>query len=204
MGIQYYFEIFGVLFYGISGALAADEKSGKDWFGVIFTAFVTSLGGGTIRDVLLGAYPIVWIKDVNILYAVAAGIILAALFYGFFLKLRKTFMLFDTLGIALFTIVGVEKALGLGVSPIVAMIMGMFTAIMGGVIRDMMINELPIVFRKEIYASACLAGAVLYVFLDYIGLERTMNFFVSGILIVVIRLVALRYNLSIPKFKSHV
>ncbi|QTV06355.1 trimeric intracellular cation channel family protein [Faecalibacter bovis] len=203
MEIQYYFEIFGVVFYGISGALAADEKSSKDWFGVTFTAFITSLGGGTIRDVLLGAYPIVWIKDVNILYAVATGIILAALFYNFFMKLRKTFMLFDTLGIALFTIVGVEKALGLGVSPVVAIIMGMFTAIMGGVIRDMMINELPIVFRKEIYASACLAGAVLYVLLDTLGIDRTLNFFLAGSLIVAIRLLALRYNLAIPKFKSH-
>lgn len=203
MGIQYYFEIFGVLFYGISGALAADEKSGKDWFGVTFTAFITSLGGGTIRDVLLGSYPIVWIKDPNILYAVGAGIILAALFYSFFMKLRKTFMLFDTLGIALFTIVGVEKALSLGVNPIVAMIMGMFTAIMGGVIRDIMINEIPIVFRKEIYATACLAGAVVYVTLDFIGIERIINFFISGTLIVIIRLAALRYNLSIPQFKSH-
>ncbi|MBF0596811.1 trimeric intracellular cation channel family protein [Faecalibacter rhinopitheci] len=203
MEIQYYFEIFGVIFYGISGALAADEKSGKDWFGVTFTAFITSLGGGTIRDVLLGAYPIMWIKDVNLLYAVLAGIILAAIFYGFFLKLRKTFMLFDTLGIALFTIVGVEKALGLGVSPVVAIIMGMFTAIMGGVIRDMMINELPIVFRKEIYATACLAGAVLYVVLEQLGISRTPNFFISGTMIVTIRLLALRFNLSIPNFKSH-
>lgn len=203
MEIQYYFEIFGVVFYGISGALAADEKSGKDWFGVTFTAFITSLGGGTIRDVLLGAYPIMWIKDVNLIYSVAVGIILAAAFYNFFIKLRKTFMLFDTLGIALFTIVGVEKALGLGFDPVVAIIMGMFTAIMGGVIRDMMINDIPIVFRKEIYASACLAGAILYVLLDQIGISRTPNFFASGALIVVIRLAALRYNLSIPKFKSH-
>lgn len=203
MEIQYYFEIFGVIFYGISGALAADEKSGKDWFGVTFTAFITSLGGGTIRDVLLGSYPIMWIKDVNIVYAVAAGIILAAIFYNYFLKLRKTFMLFDTLGIGLFTIVGVEKALGLGVGPIVAISMGMFTAIMGGVIRDIMINELPIVFRKEIYASACLAGAILYVVLDFADVGRTINFFISGSLIVVIRLAALRYNLVIPKFKSH-
>lgn len=112
-------------------------------------------------------------------------------------------MLFDTLGIALFTIVGVEKALGLGVSPVVAIIMGMFTAIMGGVIRDMMINELPIVFRKEIYATACLAGAVLYVVLEQLGISRTPNFFISGTMIVTIRLLALRFNLSIPNFKSH-
>ena len=81
--------------------------------------------------------------------------------------------------------------------------MGMFTAIMGGVIRDMMINELPIVFRKEIYATACLAGAVLYVVLDVSGMDRTISFFTAGTVIVLIRLAALRYNLSIPSFKSH-
>ncbi|ADX68567.1 trimeric intracellular cation channel family protein [Weeksella virosa] len=203
MGIQYYFEIFGIFFYGISGALAADEKSGKDWFGVTFTAFVTAIGGGTIRDVLLGSFPISWIKDVNMLYAVMLGIIMAALFYKFFLKLRKTFMLFDTLGIALFTIVGVEKALNLGVSPIVAIIMGMFTAIMGGVIRDMMINEIPVVFRKEIYASACLMGAIIYVILEFFDISRNITFFVSGGVIVVIRMLAVQYNLTVPKFTRH-
>lgn len=203
MGIQYYFEIFGIFFYGISGALAADEKSGKDWFGVTFTSFITAIGGGTIRDVLLGSFPISWIKDVNMLYAVMVGIIMAALFYKFFMKLRKTFMLFDTLGIALFTIVGVEKALSLGVSPIVAIIMGMFTAIMGGVIRDMMINEIPVVFRKEIYASACLIGAIIYVILEFFDVSRNINFFVSGGVIVAIRMLAIQYNLTVPKFTSH-
>ena len=203
MGIQYYFEIFGIFFYGISGALAADEKSGKDWFGVTFTSFITAIGGGTIRDVLLGSFPISWIKDVNMLYSVMVGIIMAALFYKFFMKLRKTFMLFDTLGIALFTIVGVEKALSLGVSPIVAIIMGMFTAIMGGVIRDMMINEIPVVFRKEIYASACLIGAIIYVILEFFDVSRNINFFVSGGVIVAIRMLAIQYNLTVPKFTSH-
>ncbi len=203
MGIQYYFEIFGIFFYGISGALAADEKSGKDWFGVTFTSFITAIGGGTIRDVLLGSFPISWIKDVNMLYAVMVGIIMAALFYKFFMKLRKTFMLFDTLGIALFTIVGVEKALSLGVSPIVAIIMGMFTAIMGGVIRDMMINEIPVVFRKEIYASACLIGAIIYVILEFFDVSRNINFFVSCGVIVAIRMLAIQYNLTVPKFTSH-
>ena len=112
-------------------------------------------------------------------------------------------MLFDTLGIALFTIVGVEKALNLGVSPIVAIIMGMFTAIMGGVIRDMMINEIPVVFRKEIYASACLMGAIIYVILEFFDISRNITFFVSGGVIVVIRMLAVQYNLTVPKFTRH-
>jgi len=202
MEIQYFFELFGTLFFGISGALAADEKSSNDWFGVTFIAFLTSIGGGTIRDILLSV-KIIWIQDVNFIYAVACGVILAALFYKPLLKLRKTFMLFDTLGIALFTIVGMEKALNLGIHPIIAPVMGMFTAVFGSIIRDMMLNEVPIIFKKEIYAFACLCGAVIYMILWKIGVIRSINFFVSGSIIVAFRLAAIKYNLSLPKFKSH-
>ncbi len=202
MEIQYFFELFGTLFFGISGALAADEKSGKDWFGVSFVAFLTAIGGGTIRDILLSV-DIIWIQDVNLLYSAAVGIILAAVFYKPLLALRKTFKLFDTLGIALFTIVGLEKALNLGIHPVIAPIMGMFTAVMGSVIRDTMLNEIPILFKKEIYASACLCGAVVYMILWKCDVDRNTTFFISGGVIVVIRLAALRYNLTMPKFKSH-
>ncbi|GGE95485.1 Uncharacterized membrane protein YeiH [Chishuiella changwenlii] len=202
MEIQYFFELFGTLFFGISGALAADEKSSNDWFGVTFIAFLTSIGGGTIRDILLSV-KIIWIQDVNFIYAVACGVILAALFYKPLLKLRKTFMLFDTLGIALFTIVGMEKALNLGIHPIIAPVMGMFTAVFGSIIRDMMLNEVPIIFKKEIYAFACLCGAVIYMVLWKLGVTRNINFFVSGGIIVAFRLAAIKYNLSLPKFKSH-
>ncbi len=202
MEIQYFFELFGTLFFGISGALAADEKSGNDWFGVTFIAFLSSIGGGTIRDILLSV-EVMWIKDVNLIYAVTTGVILAAIFYTPLLKLRKTFMLFDTLGIALFTIVGLEKALRLGIHPVIAPVMGMFTAVMGSVIRDMMLNEVPIIFKKEIYAFACLCGAVVYMILWKFDIDRNINFFVSGAVIVAIRLAAIKYNLSLPKFKSH-
>ena len=139
----------------------------------------------------------------NLIYAVGIGVILAAIFYTPLLKLRKTFMLFDTLGIALFTIVGLEKALNLGIHPVIAPVMGMFTAVFGSIIRDMMLNEVPIIFKKEIYAFACLCGAVIYMILWKLGLDRNINFFVSGGVIVAIRLAAIKYNLSLPKFKSH-
>ena len=202
MEIQYFFELFGTLFFGISGALSADDNFGFDWLGVTFIAFLTSIGGGTIRDILLSA-DIMWIKDVNLIYAVTIGVILAAIFYTPLLRLRKTFMLFDTLGIALFTIVGLEKALRLGIDPVIAPIMGMFTAVFGSVIRDMMLNEVPIIFKKEIYAFACLCGAIIYMILWNLDVSRNINFFVSGGAIVIIRLCAVKYNLSLPKFKSH-
>jgi len=202
MQVQYLFELLGTGFFAISGALVANEKSSTDWFGVTFIGFVTAIGGGSLRDVLLGSYPIVWIGDVKFVYAIIIGVLLARIFYRYLEKLRKTLFLFDTLGIALFTIVGTEKSLELGVDPVIAAIMGMFTAVMGGVIRDTLTNEVPVLFHKEIYATACLAGAILYLVLFNFGVPRDINFLLSGSLIVLIRVLAVRYNLSLPKFRT--
>ncbi len=117
-----------------------------------------------------------------------------------FLRLRRTFFLFDTLGIAFFTILGTEKALRAGVAPEIAAMMGMFTAVMGGVIRDTLTNEVPVIFRKEIYATACLAGAALYLLLNAIPLPRPASFLIASATIILIRLLAVKYQLSLPKF----
>jgi uncharacterized membrane protein YeiH len=200
MQIQYILEVVGTGFFAISGALAANDKSEPDWFGASFIGFITSIGGGSLRDILLGSYPLVWVHDINFIYAIACGVILAGALFKLLIKLRKTFFLFDTVGIAMFTIVGTEKALSMNVHPIIAAIMGMFSAVMGGVIRDVLTNEIPIIFKKEIYATACLAGAVFYLVLDTIGLERNMNFIISALIIMIIRLTAVKLNLSLPKF----
>lgn len=202
MQVQYLFELLGTAFFAISGALVADQKSSSDWFGVTFIGFVTAIGGGSLRDVLLGSYPIVWIGDVHFIYAILVGVFVARIFYRYLEKLTRTLFLFDTLGIALFTIVGTEKSLGLGAGAVTSAIMGMFTAVMGGVIRDTLTNEVPVLFHKEIYATACLAGAILYLVLFHLGVERDLNFLISGGLIVLIRVLAVKYNLSIPKFRN--
>lgn len=198
MDLQYAFELIGTFVFAISGALAIREKE-HDLFGAGFTGFITAIGGGTLRDILLDSYPLVWIGNVQILYAVFAGIFAAFIFPRFLSRLRKTFFFFDTLGIGLFTVLGVEKALSLGVRPEIAAIMGMFSAVMGGVIRDTLTNEIPILFRKEIYASACLAGAVMYLALNYFGVERNYNLLISMALIISIRFVAMKYKLSLPR-----
>ena len=200
MDLQYPLELAGTFVFAISGALAVKDRE-HDLFGAGFTGFITAIGGGSLRDVLLGSYPLVWIGDVQFVYAIFAGIISAFLFQKFLLKLRKTMFLFDTLGIGFFTVLGVEKALSLGVSVEIAAIMGMFSAVMGGVLRDTLTNEIPILFRKEIYASACLAGAVLYVVLNYYGLERDYNLLISMSVVISIRLVSMRYHLSLPRLK---
>ncbi|MCX2741905.1 trimeric intracellular cation channel family protein [Pontibacter anaerobius] len=201
MSIQYTLELIGTVVFAMSGALAVSEKDKEqDWFGAGFTGFVTAIGGGSLRDIMLGSYPLVWIQDTTVLYTIIAAIICSGLFYKWLLQLRRTFLLFDTLGISIFTIVGMEKALSLGASPEIAAIMGMFSAVMGGVIRDMLTNEVPVLFRQEIYASACLVGAAFYLGLEYLEVARNVNFIASVVLIIIIRLIAVRYNLSLPKF----
>jgi uncharacterized membrane protein YeiH len=202
MNIQYIFELFGTCFFAVSGALAASDNDEHDWFGVTFIGFITAIGGGSLRDILLGSYPLVWISNVQFLYAIIAGVILAKVFYGQLLKLRKMLFLFDTFGISLFTILGTEKALHLGVHPLIAAMMGMFSAVMGGVIRDVLSNQTPVLFRKEIYATACLAGAFLYLGLEHLQMDRTIGFILSGLFIFLIRFVAVTKKLSLPKFKS--
>jgi uncharacterized membrane protein YeiH len=199
MQLQYVFELFGTYFFAISGALALKGKE-PDWFSATFTGFITAIGGGTLRDVLLDSYPLVWISDITFIYAIILGVLTTFIFYRFVARLKKTLLLFDSLGIAFFTILGVEKATQLGVQPEIAIIMGMFSGVMGGVIRDTLTNEMTIIFRKEIYATACLAGAGCYLLMDPV-LARQWNLSISIAIIVLIRVLAVLYGLSLPKLK---
>lgn len=198
MQIQYALELLGTLVFAISGALAVKDKS-EDWFGAGFTGFVTAIGGGTLRDIMLGSYPLSWIGDMNIIYTILIGVLLTSFFNKFLQNLRRTLSLFDSIGIAMFTVGGVEKALSMGVRWEIAAIMGMFSAVFGGVIRDTLVNETPVIFRKEIYASACLLGGLLYLFLNYLQLERDLNFIITASFIVTVRLLAVKYHINFPK-----
>ena len=198
MNLQHLFELLGTYAFAISGALAVKDKE-HDWFGAGFTGFLTAIGGGTLRDVLLGSYPLVWIGNIHFLYAVIAGILTTYFAFSFLIKLRKTLFLFDTFGISFFTILGVEKALSVGVQPEIAAIMGMFSAVMGGVIRDTLTNEIPVIFRKEIYATACLAGAVIYLVLNANGIDREWNLIISILSIISIRLTAVKYKITLGR-----
>jgi uncharacterized membrane protein YeiH len=197
----YPFELLGTFFFAISGALAIQDHH-DDLFGAGFLGFVTAIGGGTLRDIMLGSYPLVWIRDIFFLYAILTGVVIAYVFYKPLVRLKRTFLFFDALGISFFTILGVEKALSLGVRPEIAAIMGMFSAVMGGVIRDVLTNETPVLFRKEIYATACLAGAILYLLMYSFGADRHLNLILSILTIFVIRILAVRYRLSLPSFRK--
>lgn len=202
MQLPYYIDLLGTLVFATSGALAASDKNMyRDIFGATFTGFVTAVGGGTLRDMILGTRP-TWVADGNYLIAITIGVLVAVFFKYYILKYRRTFFLFDTLGIALYTVVGVQKSLEFGVSPLAAIIMGMFSAVMGGVIRDTLINEIPLIFKKEIYATACLGGAAVFVLLKLLEIDDNINSFISVFIIILIRTIAVKYKLTLPKVGS--
>jgi len=200
--IQYVLELAGTAFFSVSGALAANERSKPDWFGVTIIGFITSLGGDSFRDVLLGSYPLAWIKDIHFIYAILIGIVFASVFYGWLIKVKKALFLFDSLGIAMFTVLGTEKAMSYEIHPLVAAMMGMFSGVMGGVLRDLLTNRVPLLFKKEIYATACLAGAFVFLFLNDINCSRNLNIPVSMLVIFILRIVAIRFNITLPKFRD--
>lgn len=196
MDFIYYADLLGTMVFAISGAMAA-MRHHIDIFGATFTGFVTAIGGGSLRDMFLSLRP-VWVTDGNYLLAILCGVLLAIIFNRKLYQLAKTLLLFDALGIGLFTVVGVQKALHYEATGIAVVILGMFSAVMGGVIRDTLINEKPLIFRKEIYATACLAGAVLYVLLKDFGINENINILLSVGLVVTIRLISVKKQLSLP------
>ncbi len=199
MSVIYIIDLLGTFVFTISGALAASDKEHHhDLFSVFFTGFITAIGGGTIRDIILGAYPVCWIADGNYLLAVFAGVLFTLLTRKHIIRMSRTLSLFDTLGMAIYVIMGVEKSLSLHVSIYAAVILGMISGIFGGVTRDTLLNNIPMIFRKELYATPCLLGALLYVLLLKAGMEAQVNFIVSVLFIFIFRILAVKYKWSLP------
>jgi uncharacterized membrane protein YeiH len=196
MEVILYLDYIGVFVFAMSGILAASEKR-LDLFGGIIIAFVTALGGGTLRDLLLNV-EIGWILNTEYIYLVLGGAIFALIFKKITKHIRKTVFLFDSIGISIFTILGAQKALILGAPVEVSIMFGVMTATFGGAIRDILCNEIPLIFRKEIYATACIFGAVVYVGLNYLGTNELLNTLISGGAIIAVRTVAVVKKLSLP------
>ncbi len=196
MEIIYYVDLFGTLVFAISGVLAAIEKR-FDLVGAFIMGFVTAVGGGTLRDLLIGNTPVGWLTDINYMYVITLGVIICLLAKKQVLKLRKSLFLFDTIGIALFTILGLQKALEIGIHPLLAMLMGVVSAVFGGVIRDVLSNEVPLIFRQEIYATACFAGAVVYYLADRFIAIELLSIALSMVVVLVIRYLAVRRGWSL-------
>ena len=191
-------DIIGTVVFAMSGALSAIDKK-MDIFGAAVIAFLTALGGGTIRDTLLGATPVGWMQTPDYLLYVLAGLVISILFNSVILRLRKTLFLFDTIGIAVFTILGIEKTLSFGLHPFVAVVMGMVSAVFGGVLRDIASNDIPLIFRKEIYALVCIVAGLLYVFiLKQLPLPESLTILVTVSFVIAVRIFIVKYNISLP------
>ena len=193
----YTLDILGTIAFAISGVLVALSKK-MDPFGILIIAFVTAIGGGTLRDVLIGDTPVNWMQNLTYTYVIIATTILTIIFKSKIDYLRKSLFLFDTIGIGLYTVVGVEKGISAGLSPIICVALGTISACFGGVIRDILCNEIPVIFRKEIYATACILGGLTYFLIKKFPIDNNLVFVMAGIVVIVVRLLAVRFKISLP------
>ena len=193
-------DLIGTLVFAISGTATGLRKN-YDFFGASVIAFVTAIGGGTIRDTLIGNTPVSWMTNYTYSGIIILGIVLTIFFTKWIRKMSRTLFIFDTIGIGVFTILGLERALEFGLNPLIAIILGMISAVFGGVIRDMLGNEEPLIFHKEIYATACLAGAILYTLINPLIPDSHIPTILSILLIIAIRYMAVRYNWKFPNLK---
>ncbi|WP_418992349.1 trimeric intracellular cation channel family protein [Alistipes sp.] len=191
-----FIEILGTLAFAISGIRLASAKR-FDWFGAYVVGFTTAIGGGTLRDVMLGLTPF-WMMDATYLVVTAVALGTVVGLGRYLIRLQNTFFIFDAIGLGLFTVVGVEKTLDAGFPLWVAVIMGTITGAAGGVLRDMLINEVPLIFRKEIYALACVFGGLVFGACRWAGLAPGTTEVVTALGVIAVRIVAVRFRLRLP------
>lgn len=198
--LQEFIEFLGTFAFAMSGIRFAAAKH-YDWFGGFVCGFAVAIGGGTIRDVMLGQTPFWMTSPIYIICTVIAQIVVVV-FNHSLKKLDNTWFFFDTLGLALFTIAGLQKTLALGYPFWVAIIMGCITGAAGGVIRDVLLNIEPVIFQKEIYAMASVVGGVVYWILWSLGVSLYITAIVSFLIICIIRFFAVKYHISLPILHS--
>ena len=200
-GFLHVIDILGTFSFAVSGAFFAMQKK-LDPFGVLILSFVTAIGGGTLRDMMIGNLPVGWLRDETATVVIFAGA-MGSMFFGQWLKkINATLFLFDALGLGLFTIIGIEKGIELNFSTGVCVALGTITASFGGVIRDVLLNNVPLVFRKEIYALASIIGGLFYYVLYHSSMNNDVAKIICILLILFIRLMAVRYKLSLPVIYS--
>ena len=190
-------DILGTIAFTISGVLVAMNKK-MDAFGVFIIAFVTAIGGGTLRDVLIGATPVFWMVNMTFIIVISASVFFAVIFRNHIKHLRKSLFLFDTIGIGLYTVIGIEKSIAADLNPLICIALGTMSACFGGVIRDILCNEIPVIFRKEVYASACIIGGLSYfLMLQFLEVQNYL-FIIAGAVVIIVRLVAVIFKVSLP------
>lgn len=190
-------DIIGTMAFAMSGALTAMNKK-MDPFGVFIIAFVTAVGGGTLRDIMIGRTPVGWMLDLKYVYVIIIGFVLAIIFRKKFDRLRTSLFLFDTIGLGVFTLIGLEKGINIGLHPVICVALGTMTACFGGVIRDILCTEIPVIFRREIYATICILGGIVFFLLRKLNLENDILYLTTSIVIISVRLMAVKFKWYLP------
>ena len=186
-------DIIGTMAFAMSGALTAMSKK-LDPFGVFIIAFVTAVGGGTLRDVMIGRTPVGWMQDPTYVYVIVWGFVLAIIFRKKLDRLRTSLALFDTIGLGVFTLIGIQKGIDYNLHPIICIALGTMTACFGGVTRDILCVEIPVIFRREVYATICIIGGIVFFALRKMNVENDVLYLATSSIIIIIRLMAVKYK----------
>jgi uncharacterized membrane protein YeiH len=194
-------EYLGTFAFAISGIRLASAKH-FDWFGAYVVGLVTAIGGGTIRDLLLNVTPF-WMLNPSYLIVTGLALLSVILFGKYIIRLNNTFFIFDAIGLGLFVVVGIEKSLLAGFPFWVVIMMGMITGSAGGVIRDILINEVPLIFRKDIYALACVIGGLVYFVCFKFNCNSEITQLLAAFSVILTRILAVRFHISIPVLKGN-
>lgn len=193
-------DYLGTFAFAISGIRLASAKQ-FDWFGAYVVGLVTAVGGGTLRDILLNATPF-WMEQPSYLIISALALLYVIVFKKYLIRLNNTLFTFDAIGLGLFVVVGISKTLAFGFPMWVAIVMGTITGSFGGMTRDILINEEPLVFRKDIYALACVFGGIVYYFCILLDIGDSLTQLLAAISVFVVRVVAVKYHISVPVLKG--
>lgn len=201
MTLLYFMDLLGTFAFAVSGALAGARKE-LDIYGISFLAVVTAVGGGTMRDTMLSRTPPFVFKDMNYLFMSLLAAFMVFLFHRYVNKKYNLLVWMDALGLGVFNVIGINIALKCGVGYIGSMIFGVMTGTLGGMMRDVLIGTTPFVLTSEVYASACIAGGLLYCGLDIAGCHQAINMTVSALVVFAIRMITFKRNWHLPKVCS--
>lgn len=194
----YFFDLLGGAVFAISGALMAGRKQ-MDLFGVLVLAGVTAMGGGTVRDLLLDK-EVFWLHDINYIIVILAAALGTVLLKRTFKITNKVLLIADAFGLAFFSVLGTAKALSFEFSPLIAIIMGVVTGVVGGAIRDILCGEVPLILRKDIYATAAVLGGSVYSILIFINVSSNVSLIIALLSAAALRLAAIKWNFGLPVF----
>ena len=198
--LLYLLDMVGVIACAIAGTLLAQHK-GFDIAGCILVSMVNAIGGGTLRDIALDRHPLFWMTDLNYVIVITLTSLILQIFFHLYHKIDKALKFFDAIGLAAFSVIGFKVALAQDMSPIIAVMMGVWTAIIGGLLRDIICNEIPLLLQREIYITASISGSLTYLALDYLGLDAMTNEFVMLFVIFAVRMLALKFDWHLPSIR---